>query len=95
MKTLSRLKSFRVLLLLAGVISVLVLVVDGCKHKKASPPDAAVNPAFEMLPPVARSVDIQRVKENDNGNVLLTADFGKGALKTSFHAVMLGKRKSC
>ncbi|HEY4150175.1 MAG TPA: choice-of-anchor X domain-containing protein [Chitinophagaceae bacterium] len=93
MKTLPHLKPFLVVLLLAGVISVLLLFVNGCKHKKAPPADAAVNPAFEMLPPIARSVDIQRIEGNDNGNVLLTADFGRGVLTTPFHAVMLGEEK--
>ncbi len=46
-----------------------------------------------MLPPIARSVDIQRIEGNDNGNVLLTADFGRGTLTNPFHAVMLGEEK--
>ena len=93
MKTPFYFKSFLVLLFLTGTTSILLLLVNSCKHKRPAPADAAVNPAFEMLPPVARFVNIERIEDNENGNVKLTADFGPGILKDSFHAVMLGEEK--
>ena len=87
------LKSFVVLLVLAGLIILLTLSVNSCRHRKA-PPDVTLQPAFEQNPPIAQSVDIQRLENNDNGNILLTADFGKGVLKDPFHAVMLGEEKT-
>jgi hypothetical protein len=93
MQTPSYLKSFLVLLSLAGLICVLTLLVNGCRHRKPVPDTITVNPAFELLPPLARSVSIQRLENNDDGNLLLTADFGKGVLKDPFHAIMLGEEK--
>jgi len=93
MQTPSYLKSFLVLLSLAGLICVLTLLVNGCRHRSPVPGTVAVNPAFELLPPLARSVNIQRVENNDDGNLLLTADFGQGLLKDAFHAIMLGDEK--
>jgi hypothetical protein len=93
MQTPPYLKSFVVLLVLAGLISLLTLSANSCRHRKAPPADAALQPAFEQNPPIAQSVDIQRLENNDNGNILLTADFGKGVLKDPFHAVMLGEEK--
>src|SRR5882757_287827 len=86
-------KSFVVLLVLAGLISLLTLSANSCRHQKAPPADAVLQPAFEQNPPIAQSVDIQRLENNDNGNILLSADFGKGVLKDPFHAVMLGEEK--
>src|SRR5882672_5554096 len=86
-------KSFVVLLVLAGLIILLTQSVNSCSHRKAPSADAPLQPAFEWNPPIAQSVDIQRLENNDNGNILLSADFGKGVLKDPFHAVMLGEEK--
>jgi len=93
MQTPSYLKSVLVLFTLAGLIVVLTLLVNSCKHRQPTPENIAVNPAFEKTPPIARAVDIRQLENNDNGNLLLTADFGKGVLKEPFHAVMLGEEK--
>jgi hypothetical protein len=52
------------------------------------PQDVAVNPAFEMNPPLAKIVSIQKLKDKDN-NLLVVADFGKGTIKSSYHAIQL------
>lgn len=87
----SYLKSFFVLLSLAGLIFFLTLFINACQHGQPVSGDIAVNPAWESRPPIARAVDIQRLENNPNGNILLTADFGKGVVKETFHAVMLGE----
>jgi len=52
-------------------------------------PKVEVNPALEMVPPIARSVEVKELKSGQNGRILVVADFGPGTLKTKFHAVRL------
>lgn len=86
-------KSLLVLLTLAGLTFFLTLFVNACKQRSPVPGNIAVNTAWESSPPIARTIDIQRLENNRDGNLLLTAYFGKGIIKETFHAVMLGEEK--
>jgi len=77
---------------LLGLAFLLLTVVPiACKRDKP-PQDVAINPAFEMNPPLAREVSIQKLDDKDN-NLLVVADFGKGAIKSSYHAIGLPSGK--
>lgn len=52
------------------------------------PQDAAVNPAFEMNPPLAKAVSIQKLNGKEN-NLLVVAEFNKGAIRSRYHAIQL------
>lgn len=66
----------------------------GCnKQEEAKLPDVAVNADFEMNPPIAREVTVQKMMDNPNGNMLLVADFGQGIIKEKFHALELSDGK--
>ena len=56
------------------------------------PQDLPVNPAFEMNPPIAKSISIQKLNDKEN-NLLVIADFGKGTLKSRYHAIALSSGK--
>ncbi|MFT3824689.1 MAG: hypothetical protein QM731_12245 [Chitinophagaceae bacterium] len=82
------------LTMLCGIVLVYiaVLTLDACRQGVGKPVVAniPVNPAFEMAPPLATAVDIQKLDKNDTGNVLFTAAFAKGEIQGDLHAVLLG-----
>lgn len=80
-----------VMILVKGGVIVLLLSLSGCRDPKV--PDTAVNPAFELNPPVAESVSIQLIEKNKEGNLLVVADFGKQLGKNQYHAIDLSTGK--
>lgn len=61
-----------------------LLLLSACGPEKPKPDDplvGAVDPTYEMLPPIASSVEVNRLKDNPNGNVLLVADMHTAELK--------------
>ena len=73
-----------------------ILLIFSCDLPQKDPPDvvdADVNPVFEMHPPVASSIGIQLLKNDDRGNLLVTANFDKMQLKASLHAINLSSGK--
>jgi len=84
-------KAFR--LIQVGVVSGLLATgLMGCPSKPEPVPDVSVDPAFEMTPPIAAEVVIQRLEDDPNGNLLVVADFGS-SLRSPFHAVTLSTGK--
>jgi hypothetical protein len=81
-----KMKSFFILLF-PGIL----LTLSSCRKEKEIP-DVAVNPAFEMNPPLARDISIQKVDEKD-GNLLVIADFGRDVIQSQYHAVQLSTGK--
>lgn len=77
--------------LLALAFLLLTVMPIACKRDKL-PQDVAVNPAFEMNPPLAREVSIQKLDDKEN-NLLVVADFGKGAIRSPYHAIELPSGK--
>jgi hypothetical protein len=55
--------------------------------------NVAVNPDFEMTPPIARDVEVRQLKPGPNGQLLVVADFGRGTLRDKYHAVQLSEGK--
>lgn len=77
-------------ILLAGII----LLSSCVPEKKADTvPNVAVDSSLTMVPPLARSVSVQTRADDPNGNVFVMADFGPGAIKGDFHAIMAGEEK--
>ena len=75
------------------VIALMILMFEACKREKEIP-DVAVNPEFEMHPPLVSQVSISFLENNDApGNLLVVADFGKGTIKGQYHAINLGDEK--
>ena len=81
----------RKLSLLGLALLLLTVMPIACK-KTEVPQDVAVNPAFEMNPPIAKTVSIQKLDDKEN-NLLVVADFGKGTIKSQYHAIELASGK--
>jgi hypothetical protein len=77
---------------LLGLAFLLLTVMPIACKKDKLPQDVAVNPAFEMNPPLARKVSIQKLDDKEN-NLLVVADFGKGTIKSPYHAIELPSGK--
>jgi hypothetical protein len=78
------------------LIAAALLFAVACKDKTnpaTNGSDAAVNAAFEQNPPAVGDINIRELKNNKDGNVLFTADFGQTLSGQKFHAVMLGDEK--
>ncbi len=76
------------LMLILGVSSL------GCKKREPERvPDVKVDASLEMVPPIATDVQIKRLENDPNGNVLLIANFGKDQIKGPFHAVEISSGK--
>jgi hypothetical protein len=73
------------------LVPAILLVLSSCRKEKEIP-EVAVNPEFEMNPPLAKDVSIQKVDEKE-GNLLVIADFGPGVIKSPYHAVQLSTGK--
>ena len=78
--------------LLSLAILLLSVLPIACKKDKL-PQDLAVNPAFEMNPPLAKAVSIQKLDDKEN-NLLVVADFGKGTIKSQYHVIELPSGKT-
>ncbi|MBL0741401.1 hypothetical protein [Chryseolinea lacunae] len=88
--------------LLGSLLLLLTLVPVSCKKIEVRPDvgmrgvdlsqDQEVNPAFEMNPPIAKNIVIQKLDDKVN-NLLVIADFGKGILKSRYHAIELASGK--
>jgi len=76
-------------------IGSLCITSAGCNGttKPAPIPPTEVNAALEMNPPIARGVEVQFKPDDPNGNLFVLADFGQGAIKGEFHAIMAGEEK--
>ncbi len=79
------------------VILLLSILLKSCREKE-KPLDVTqytVNPAFEMNPPLPKSIFIQELKEStESGNILLTSEFENGLLKEPFLPIQLGDEKA-
>ena len=90
----------RKLSLLGLVLLLLTVMPIACKVdvppdrdvKIDGPQDLPVNPAFEMNPPIAKNVSIRKLGDKEN-NLLVVADFGKGTIKSRYHAIQLTSGK--
>ncbi|SHG47232.1 hypothetical protein SAMN04488109_0424 [Chryseolinea serpens] len=94
-KPLSRklsLVSLALLLLTVMPIACKVDVPPDRDVKIDGPQNLPVNPAFEMNPPIAKNVSIQKLDDKVN-NLLVIADFGKGTIKSRYHAIQLTSGK--
>lgn len=56
------------------------------------PQDIAVDATLEMNPPLAKALSIQKLKDKEN-NLLLVAEFDKGAIRSKYHAIQLSTGK--
>jgi hypothetical protein len=80
--------------LLPALFTLFLGACDPGNDKDVTPPETAVNPAFENAPPIANSVDLQVLDKPINGmNVRFTASFAPKQLDSLFHAVLVGEDK--
>ncbi len=80
MKKITTLQKARIMIVfLASLIS--------CKNNDKVP-DININPAFEMAPPIAQDVKIQKI-EGDDQNILLIAQFTKEEIKAKLREPFL------
>jgi len=61
--------------------------ISGCQSKPRVPVDSR----YEMVPPIARTVEIKQLRGGANGRILVVADFGQGVISSRFHAVHVGE----
>jgi len=74
--------------------ALLVLGINACKNEeKEDLSKIPVNSKFEQAPPATGEIKMTTVKDNPDGNILVTADFGKSLGKELFHAVMVEDNK--
>ena len=72
-------------------ISIFAFMVISCDPKVAVSPK--VNPDFEMKPPLATDIGVQMLKGNDQGNLLIVANFGETLKKERQHVIQLSSGK--
>ena len=72
---------------LAVAVLLILALASGCQRK----PQVPVNSRYEMVPPIARTVEIKQLRGGANGKILVVADFGRGVIPSRFHAVYLGE----